>query len=71
MNLLLTLGLAASGWAAGFFHGRRVRKGKVLVSYDVIEDAVKDGVLKKLNQQVLSDETGIKIETFVGGKKNK
>jgi len=71
MSLLLTLGLAASGWAAGYLHGKRTKKGYVAVSYDVIEDAVKDGVLKKVNQQILSEETGIEIQTFVGGKKNK
>ena len=71
MNLLLILGLAASGWAAGYLHGKSVKRGKVMVSKDAIEDAVQNGVLRKVNQQVLSDETGIDIKVFVGGKKNK
>ena len=71
MNTLLLIGLAASGWAAGYLSGKHTKKGTVNVSYDAIEDAVSDGVLKKINQQVLSDETGIDIKTFVGGKKNK
>ena len=71
MNILLIIGLAAAGWGAGYLSGKHTKKGMVQVSYDAIEDAVSDGVLKKLNQQVLSDETGIKINTFVGGQKNK
>ena len=69
MSVLLTLGLAASAWAAGYLSGKRTKKGTVSVSYDAINDAVENGVLKKVNQQILSDETGIKIKTFVGGKK--
>ena len=71
MNIILILGLAAAGWAAGFLHGKSKRKGTVNVSVNALEDAVSNGVLKKINQQLLSEETGIKINTFVGGKKNK
>ena len=71
MNLLYIIGLAASGWAAGYLTGKNTKKGMVCVSEDAIEDAISDGILKKINQQVLSDETGIEINTFVGGKKNK
>ena len=70
MNTLLILGLAASGWAAGYFTGKP-GKDKVIVSKKAVTDAISNGVLKKVNQQLLSDETGIAIETFVGGKKNR
>lgn len=50
---------------------RWVSKKEVVVSRDAIRDAVSDGVLKKLNQQMLSKETGIRIDRFVGGKLNK
>ena len=68
---LLILGLAASAWASGYLTGKYTKKGTVNVSVGAIEDAVSNGVLKKVNQQLLSDETGIEIKTFVGGKKNK
>ena len=71
MNTLLVAGLALSAWGAGYLSGKRTKKGLVCVSEDAIEDAVSNGVLKKLNQQILSDETGIEIKTFVGGKKNR
>ena len=71
MNTLLVLGLAASGWAAGYLTGRKKKKGMVVVSEKAIKDAVSNGVLKKVNQQLLSEETGIEIKVFVGGKKNR
>ena len=71
MNILLIIGLAAAGWGAGFLHGKSIKKGTVNVSVNALEDAISNGVLKKINQQLLSDETGISIKTFVGGKKNK
>lgn len=48
-----------------------VKNDEVVVSKDAITDAIENGVLKKVNQQLLSKETGIKIKVFVGGKKNK
>ena len=60
-----------SAFYAGAVYGKADKKGMVSVSLDTIEEPVKTGVLRKVNQQVLSEETGIDIETFVGGKKNK
>ena len=71
MNIIYIIGLAVSGWAAGYLHGKSTKKGKVQVSIDAVEDAISNGVLKKVNQQRLSDETGIDIKVFVGGKKNR
>ena len=48
-----------------------IKRSQVVVSKETIEDAIKDGVLKKVNQQLLSKETGIAIKTFVGGQKKK
>ena len=48
-----------------------VRNDEVVVSKNAIKDAIENGVLKKVNQELLSNETGIDIKVFVGGKKNK
>jgi len=71
MKLFYIFGLAISGWAAGYFHGKSKKSGTVAVSEGAIKDAIENGVLKKVNQQKLSEETGIDIKVFVGGKKNK
>lgn len=48
-----------------------VGSDEVVVSVLAVEDAIRDGVLKKLNQQVLSEETGIQIDHYVGQRKTK
>ena len=48
-----------------------VRNDEVVVSKKAVKDAVENGVLKKVNQELLSEETGIEIKVFVGGKKNR
>lgn len=48
-----------------------IKRDEVVVSKLAVEDAVSNGVLKKVNQILLSNETGIDIEVFVGGKRNK
>ena len=52
MNLLLILGLAASGWAAGYFTGKP-GKDKVIVSKKAITDAISNGVLKESKSTVI------------------
>ena len=48
-----------------------VSNDEVVVSKDAIADAIENGVLRKANQQKLSQETGIRIKVFVGGQKNR
>lgn len=48
-----------------------VKRDELVVSKEAVKDAVSNGVLKKVNQILLSKETGIRIEVYVGGKKNK